>query len=253
MKRIAVLCLFAAAAVAARAEDGFVSLFNGKDLDGWTPKITGYELGQDPNQTFRVEDGVIRVSYDKYLEFGGMFGHLFYKRPFTNYIFRMEYRFTGQQAKGGPGWAFRNSGIMAHGQSAESMGKGQNFPVSLEVQILGGDGTHDRTTGNLCSPGTHITLDGKLTKTHCVNSKSKTYHGDQWVKVEFESRDGTCIHRINGEEVLRYTDPVLDEGDGDAKKLIAAGAPIQVRSGSISLQAESHPCEFRNIEIKELH
>ncbi len=251
MKRIATLCLLAALATA-RAEEGWVSLFNGTDLTGWTPKITGYDLGQDPNQTFRVEGGVLKVCYDKYVEFGGMFGHLFYQRPFTNYIFRMEYRFVGEQVKGGPGWAFRNSGVMAHGQPAETMGKGQNFPASLEVQILGGSEKGERTTGNLCTPGTHVSIDGKLTKQHCITSKSKTFRGDVWVTLELESRDGTLIHRINGEEVIRYTDPVLDEGDGDAKKLIAAGAPVQIRSGSISLQAESHPVEFRKIEIKEL-
>lgn len=252
MKKLIALAALLAL-TSARAEDGWVSLFNGQDLTGWTPKITGHELGQDPYNTFRVEGGVLRVAYDKYLEFGGQFGHLFYQRPFTNYIFRMEYRFVGDQVKGGPGWAFRNSGVMAHGQSAESMGKGQNFPASLEVQILGGSATGERTTGNLCTPGTHVSIDGKLTKTHCISSKSKTFRGDVWVTLELESRDGTLIHRINGEEVIRYTDPVLDEGDGDAKKLIAAGAPVQIRSGSISLQAESHPVEFRKIEIKELH
>lgn len=253
MKRLFSLALgLCFAVVSAHAEEGWTSLFNGKDLDGWTPKITGYDLGQDPNHTFRVEDGVLKVAYDKYLEFGGQFGHLFYKSPFTNYLFRAEYRFTGDQIKGGPGWAFRNSGVMILGQAPETIRKGQDFPVSIEVQLLGGSGKGERTTGNVCTPGTYMTMDGKLTRQHCVNSTSKTFHGDQWVTAEIEVRGGAVTHRINGEEVLKYTDCALDETDADAKKLMADGAPQALRGGSISLQSESHPVEFRNIQIKVL-
>jgi len=141
---------------------------------------------------------------------------------------------------------------MIHGQSAESMGKDQDFPASIEVQLLGGNGKDNRTTGNLCSPGTHVVVDGKLYTPHVLNSKSKTYHGDQWVTIEVEARGNKIVHRIDGEVILAYTDPQLDKGDGDAKKLIAGGAPIMLTGGSISLQSESHPCEFRKVEVKKL-
>lgn len=90
-------------------------LFNGKDLTGWKVKITGYELGDNFGNTFRVEDGVLKVGYDKYENFGEKFGHLFFEQPFSNYILRAEYRFVGKQVPGGPGWAVRNSGLMLHG------------------------------------------------------------------------------------------------------------------------------------------
>ncbi len=228
----------------------WISLFNGKDLEGWKVKITGYELGDNFADTFRVEDGVMKVCYDGYEKFDGKFGHIFYETPFSHYILRAEYRFVGEQVPGGPGWAFRNNGLMLHCQSPESMGKGQNFPVSIEVQLLGGDGKNKRSTGNLCTPGTNVVIDGKLVTQHCISSTSKTYHGDEWVTIEVEVHgNGIVRHIMDGQVVLEYEKPQLDERDGDAKKLIAAGADIMVGEGYISLQAESHPCEFRKVEI----
>ena len=207
-----------------KTEQKWMPLFNGKNLEGWTVKIRGYEPGDNFGNTFRVEDGVLKVGYEQYDEFAEKFGHLFYNTPFSNYIIRVEYRFTGEQAPGGPGWAFRNSGIMVHGQSPESMSLDQRFPASIEVQLLGGKGTGERPTANLCTPGTHVVMDGKLFKPHCTNSSSKTYHGDQWVTVEVEVRGNKVIkHIVNGETVLSYTKPQLDPQDADAKKLIKEG------------------------------
>lgn len=172
-------------------DDGWIQLFNGKDLTGWTPKIRGHEYGVNYADTFRVEDGVIKTAYDKYEgPFRGRYGHLFYKEPFSNYLLRIEYRFVGDQAKGGPGWATRNSGVMIHGQDPKEMTKDQEFPVSIEVQFLGGDGKNPRQTGNLCTPGTNVVMDGKLHTPHCTNSSSDTFHGDQWVTAEIEVHGG---------------------------------------------------------------
>lgn len=121
-------------------EGEWIQLFNGKDLTGWTPKIRYHEAGENWGDTFRVEDGVLKVSYDKYDQFDSKFGHLFYNEPFSHYIIRVEYRFVGEQCPGGPGWALRNSGIMVHGESPKTMGKDQDFPASIEVQLLGGTG-----------------------------------------------------------------------------------------------------------------
>lgn len=236
----------------ATGQDKWIQLFNGKNLDGWKIKITGYELGDNFGNTFRVEDGILKVAYDQYDKFDGRFGHLFYERPFSSYVLRLEYRFVGEQSPGGPGWAFRNSGIMVHGQSPESMRKDQDFPVSVEVQLLGGAGSGKRPTGNVCTPGTHIVMDGKLVKRHCNSSSSKTYHGDQWVTIEVEVRAGESIkHVVEGKTVMEYTHPQLDETEPDARKLIADGDKI-LRGGSISLQAESHPVEFRKVELRKL-
>ena len=243
---------FGIRAAEASKPEPWMPLFNGRNLDGWTPKITGYELGENVAQTFRVETGVLRVVYEGYTEFGGKFGHLFYKTPFSNYILRVEYRFVGKQTPGGPGWALRNSGMMIHCQSPESLRKDQDFPVSIEVQLLGGDGQNPRSTCNLCTPGTHVVMGGELIKRHCTDSRSKTFHGDQWVTAEVEAHgNGKIIHRVNGETVLEYEQPQLDPGDADAKKLIRDGNTM-LHGGYIALQAESHPVEFRKVELQRL-
>jgi len=231
----------------------WISLFNGKDLTGWKIKISGHDLNDNYKNTFQVIDGILKVSYDNYKNFDGKFGHIFYDKKFSHYIIRVEYRFIGEQIVGGPDWAFRNSGMMLHCQSPESMTKEQNFPVSIEAQLLGGNGVDERSSGNVCTPGTHIVMDGNLLTDHCINSNSKTYHGDQWVTMEVEVHGNSKIkHIINGEVVLEYEKPQLDENDADAQKLIKQGKDIMLNEGYISLQAESHPIEFRKVEILQL-
>ena len=165
------------------AADGWIQLFNGRNLDGWTPKIRYSEVGENPGDTFRVVDGLLSVVYEaeEYPTYEERFGHLFYERTFSHYRIRAEYRFVGEQVKGGPGWAIRNSGFMLHGQTPDSMAVDQDFPVSIEAQILGGNGTEERTTMKLCTPGTNVVMNGELFLPHCTSSSSETYHGDQWV------------------------------------------------------------------------
>lgn len=235
---------------AAGPEPGWIALFNGKDLNDWTIKVKGCPAGENYKDTFRVEDGVLKVAYDRYEAFEDRFGHIFYKDKFSKYKLRVEYRFVGEQVKGGAGWALRNNGVMLHCQAPESMAVDQDFPVSIEVQLLGGDGTHPRSTANLCTPGTHVVMEDQLVTRHCIDSRSKTYHGDQWVTVEIEVDGNERIrHLIDGEVVLEYEKPQLDDNDKDAQALIKAGAPLMVGEGYIALQAESHPTEFRRIDL----
>ncbi|MCG8448986.1 MAG: DUF1080 domain-containing protein [Pirellulales bacterium] len=260
MQFVLVCCLLTGHVWSARAETAdaekgeWIQLFNGKNLDGWTPKIRGYEVGDNFADTFRVEDGLLKVSYDKYEgKFQKRFGHLYYKEPFSHYVLRVEYRIVGEQMPGAPGWAFRNSGVMFHGQTPQSMALDQEFPVCLEAQLLSGDGRNKRSTANLCTPGTYVVMDGKLNKNHCINSTSQTYHGEVWVTAELEVHGSKRIrHKIDGKTVLEYSQSQLDENDRDAKKLLAAGAPKMLGQGTISLQSEGHPVEFRKVELRKL-
>jgi hypothetical protein len=232
--------------------DGWTSIFNGRDLQGWKIKIAGHDLHDNYKNTFRVTEGVLQVCYDEYENFDNQFGHLFYEKKLSHYRIRFDYRFTGAQTPGGPSWAFRNSGIMLHCQAPESMSKEQDFPVSIEAQLLGGNGQDPRSTGNLCTPGTNVVMNGQLITQHCTNSISKTFHGDQWVTMEAEVHgNGLITHYINGERVLQYEQAQLDERDANAQKLIKDGT-LSIDEGYIALQAESHPVEFRNIQLKEL-
>ena len=243
----------AIASTAAGTEATWRPLFNGRDLDGWTPKIRGSALGVDEHGTFRVEDGLLTVSYEEYGPFEGRFGHLFFEEPFSHYRLRIEYRFVGEQVEGGEGWAFKNSGVMFHAQSPSSMLVGQDFPISLEAQFLGGGGSDPRPTANLCTPGTHVVMDGELVERHCTESSSDTYHGEEWVTTEFlVLGDSLITHSVEGTEVLRYGRPIVGGGvvngfDPGAK---ADGSPLT--SGYIALQSESHPIQFRRVELLPL-
>jgi hypothetical protein len=237
------------------APDGrdWVQLFNGKDLDGWTAKIAGHELGDNYGNTFRVRDGLLAVSYDQYTTFGDRFGHLFYRGTYSHYRVAVEYRFVGEQARGGPAWALRNSGIMVHGQRPETIRRDQDFPISIEVQLLGGGGAGERTTANLCTPGTHVVIGGALFTTHCLNSQSKTYRGEQWVRVEAEVLGaGRITHFVNGEPVLNYEAPQIGGGNVVNYDPAVKKDGALLTEGSISLQSESHPVEFRKVELLNL-
>jgi hypothetical protein len=234
-------------------EKEWIQLFNGKDLSGWAVKITGYDLNDNFGNTFRVENGILKVSYDQYDEFKGRFGHMFYKQKFSYYRVAVEYRFVGPQVKGGPDWAFRNSGIMLHCQSPVSMQRDQDFPISIEVQLLGGRGTGERPTANLCTPGMNVVRDGALFTTHCLNSASKTYHGDEWVRAEaLVLGSSTVRHIVNGETVLSYELPQIGGGEVSHYNPWAKEDGKIVSEGYISLQSESHPIEFRKVELLNL-
>ncbi|MDD9895551.1 MAG: DUF1080 domain-containing protein [Gammaproteobacteria bacterium] len=237
-----------------QSNDDWIQLFNGTDLDNWQVKFTGQPLGVNLNDTFRVEDGLLTVSYENWNDFNGEFGHLFYDEVFSHYLLRVEYRFIGEQVSNGPGWAFRNNGMMLHSQDPRSMTVDQEFPVSIESQLLGGNGSDPRTTSNVCTPGTNMVMDGELITRHCTNSNSDTFHGDQWVTAEMEIRGSDIlIHRINGRIVFELQDIQLDPTDSDAQALIASGAEIELKEGYVALQAESHPTQFRVIELLPLN
>lgn len=233
----------------------WTQLFNGKDLNDWTVKIAKHEVGENYANTFRVEDSLLKVRYDGYTDFDFQYGHIHYKTPYSAYLLRIEYRFTGEQAPGGEGWAWRNSGAMLHGQDPQTMLKDQDFPISIEGQLLGGDGTNERTTSNLCTPGTNVLMEskGELFTPHCINSNSKTYHGDQWVTAEFLVLGDSVVHHIlEGDTVLTYYKPQIGGGNvSNYDPTVKQDGKI-LKGGYISLQSESHPIDFRKVELLDL-
>jgi len=235
-------------------EEEWMPLFNGEDLVDWTPKIRRHPVGENYQNTFRVEDGLFTVSYDGYDEFNDQFGHIFYKDPYSHYRLIVEYRFIGDYLADTPEWAYRNSGVMLHSPGPETMPPDQDFPISLEVQFLGGlsDG-NARPTGNMCSPGTNIVYEGEFTETHCINSTSPTFDGDQWVVAEVLVHGADkIVHYINGEAVIEYENVTFGGGvvSGHRPEMKPDGEPIS--EGYISLQSEGHPIQFRRVELLNL-
>lgn len=230
-----------------------IQLFNGKDLKNWTPKIRNHKVGDNYKNTFRVEDGLLKVRYDGYDNFNFQYGHLFYNKEFSAYLLRVTYRFVGEQANGGEGWAWRNSGAMLHGQDPKTMGVDQDFPISIEGQLLGGNGKDERTTSNLCTPGTNVVMDNKLFTPHCISSTSKTYAGDQWVTTDFlVLGDSLVQHILEDKVVLQYTKPQIGGGNvSDFDPNVKKDGQLLTK-GTISLQSESHPIDFKKVELYDL-
>lgn len=239
----------------AAADEGWKTLFNGENLKGWTTKIHHYETGDNHGDTFRAEDGIIKVRYDKYEgNFDDRFGHLYFDEPYSYFHLSLEYRFVGELHPGAPSYTLKNSGIMFHSQDPRSMPKEQNWPISVEMQFLAGiNQGEERPTGNMCSPGTEIVYDGEIYPGHCLNSTSDTFYGNQWVKAELiVLGDSLVTHIINGEKVLEYGKPQIGGGvvEGFDSKMKKDGELL--KEGFIALQSEGQPIDFRNIKIKNL-
>jgi 3-keto-disaccharide hydrolase len=225
------------------------TIFNGRNLDGWVVKLAHHDLGDNYAETFRVENGVIRVMYDKYGDFGARFGHLFYKRELSHYVLALEYRFVGEQAKGGPGYARLNSGVMVHSQAPETILKDQDWPISVEAQFLAGG----RTTMNVCTPGTEIFMKGEMVRAHCTNSASRIYANDEWVSVEVEVLGSERVrHIIDRQTVLQYERPTIGGGVANGFDPAIKKDGTLLERGYIGLQAESQPVEFRNVRLLNL-
>jgi hypothetical protein len=229
----------------------WISLFNGKNLDGWTMKFAGHPPGENFGNTFRVENGILSVRYDQYKSFDNTFGALYYNKEFKNYRLKVEYRFVGDTAPGAPSWGYRDSGVQYHGQSPQSMGLDQPFPVCLEYNLHGGNGKEERPVGEICANGIIVDIQGKPNDSYCTPAAVKrTFHGDQWVTLEIEVRDNVIIHFVNGEEILKFENPRYNT-DHELGKTFIKDGKNEVRSGYISLQSNSHPIDFRKIEIHE--
>lgn len=229
----------------------WVSLFNGKNLNNWKPKIAGFLLGENFGNTFRVENRILSIRYDKYDSFRNRFGALYYDKKFTNYRLKVEYRFVGNTTPGAPSWGFKDGGIQYHCQNPASIGLTQPFPVCLEYNLHGGNGKEERPTGEACVSGINIEINGKRNTSNCTSPDvKKTFHGEEWITAEIDVNYGKITHFVNGEQVIQYENPRLDSTNAIAKKIIVAGSDI-VKDGYISLQSNSHPMDFRKVEIME--
>lgn len=230
----------------------WISIFNGEDLNGWTMKINGYPLAENFGNTFRVEDSILKIRYDAYgPEFGERFGALFYDKELSDYRLKVEYRFVGETAPGAPEWGFRDNGVQIHTQPPSTVQLAQPFPICLEYNLHGGNGTEERPLGAICGIGMKVEIDGERSDLFCNPAKvSKTFHGDQWVTIEIDVKDGNMKHFVNGEEIMSYANPMYDSENEFARALIKEGDST-VKSGYISLQSNSHPIDFRKIELLE--
>ena len=256
MKNVTLLCLLliSSQSFSAPKREKWIKLFNGKNIKNWTVKIHHHEVGENFGNTFRVEEGIIKVRYDQYEKFNERYGHLFYNTPYSYFTLKLDYRFTGIWRKDAPSYTERNSGIMFHSQDPKTILKEQDWPISVEMQFLGmlADGK-PRPTGNMCSPGTDVVYQGRVDPRHCINSNSKTYNGDQWIHAELIVRgDSLVTHIINGENVLEYTNPQMGGGVANRFNPALKINGQLLKSGFIALQSEGQEIDFKNIELLDM-
>jgi hypothetical protein len=248
------MCCIAFSSLAKPKKEKWIQLFNGKDLKDWTVKIHHHEVGDNYGNTFRVEDGMIKVRYDQYDHFNERYGHLYFKKPFSHYKLRLQYRFTGVWRKDAPIYTEKNSGVMFHAQDPKTILKEQDWPISVELQFLGilADGK-PRPTGNMCSPGTDVVFQGRIDPRHCINSTSKTFDNEQWITAELIVRgDSLVTHIINGETVLEYSQPQIGGGVANRYNPSLKVDGKLLKSGFIALQSEGQEIDFKNIELLDL-
>ena len=232
-------------------DGNWISIFNGKDLDGWIPKVTGYKAGENPLDLFHVENGIFEVDYSKYDRFNSRFGHLFYKQKLSSYKLRVEYRFHGELLSDAPSYCYRNSGVMIHSQSPESMAIKQNWPVSIEVQLLGSTDSVKQKTANICTPGTTVFYKGSLTNEHCISSNSKYFYDNEWVNLEITVHGGKTISMvIDRDTVLTISRPQIGGYLLPENYPVPTGTVLE--DGFIALQAEGTNIDFRKVELKIL-
>lgn len=252
---LCLLCLFLGSTmIKSSSGPKWEQLFNGKDLKDWNVKINHHEVGDNYANTFRAEDGMIKVRYDQYGAYNNQFGHLYFKQPFSYYFLSVEYRITGEWKTDAPSYTISNSGIMFHSQDPKTMLKDQDWPISIEFQLLAGlDDGKPRPTGNMCSPGTDVIYEGKIDSRHCINSKSKTYKKDEWVRAGLVVLgDSLITHLINGDTVLQYSKPQIGGGVvNNFDPAIKLNGKL-LKEGFIALQSEGQPVDFKKVEIVNL-
>jgi hypothetical protein len=231
------------------------ALFNGKDLNGWTPKMQHSECGENYENTFRVKNKTIQVRYNQYTQgFGERYGHLYTDRAYSYYILKLKYKVTGKWLSDAPWYTEGNSGVMYHSQAPWTMNVEQDWPRSIEMQFLANkaDGSK-RTTGNMCSPGTHITYKGKLDERHCIDSNGASLPKDQWVEATLTVLgDSLITHSINGKEVFQYSKPTQGGPLVNNYEKLYYQEGALINKGHIALQSEGQEMDFKDIKILNL-
>ncbi len=190
----------------------FVSLFNGRNFDGWVNVNCAPE-------TWTVKDGIIVCT-------GIPTGVLRTEKQYENYILELEWR---HMKKGG------NAGLFIHSDDLPAPGK--PFTRAIEVQVLDG-----RNTENYTSHGDVFAIQGATMtpdKPHpngsmrSLPSERRCKPAGQWNHYRVESRDGTVTLAVNG-------------------KVVTRGFHVNPRKGYICLESEGSEVHFRNIRICEL-
>jgi hypothetical protein len=207
---LSLLCACTLSALA--AEDGWRTLFNGKDLSGWSPV-------QVASNTFTVRDGII-------VSTGVPTGVMRTDRQYENFELELEWKHIAPQG---------NAGLFVWSDPITAVG--QPFTKSIEVQILDG-----RNSESYTSHGDIFSIHGARMKPdrphprgaeRCLPSEFRCKPSGEWNHYRVVCNNGVIKLSVNGKEV-------------------SGGSNCTPRKGYICLESEGTECHFRNIRIKEL-
>jgi hypothetical protein len=211
---LAALLLLGAAA-SPQGDDGFVSLFNGKDLTGWVNINCG-------PATWSVKDGVIVCS-------GKPTGLLRTEKMYENYVLELEWKHLSQTG---------NAGLFVHSDAVPA--PGQPFTRSIEVQVMLMDKPHPE--GLYTGQGDIFSIHGAKfvpDRPHpkgwerCLPSENRTKPAGEWNHYKVVCQDGVIKLHVNGKEV-------------------SGGTKCTPRKGYLCLESEGSEVHFRNLRIKEM-
>jgi hypothetical protein len=267
-------------AAPSHAQDGWRSLWNGKDLTGWTTWMTRPEPGsevpglkrdadgrytepigsnRDPLKVFTVVPNVdgrpaMRIS-------GEVFGEIRTKESFENYHLRFQFKWGEKKwAPRESAQTPRDSGLLYHVHAEPGAG-GRVWARSIELQI------QERDVGDLYAVGSAIAVRARPragTKPalfeydpaaewvffsqsqgmsgRCVKMPDNERPTGEWNTVELVAFRQEAIHIVNGQVVMRLHAPMRIDG----------ALPAPITSGPIILQSEGAEVFYRNIQVRPI-
>ncbi len=201
--------------------DGFVSLFNGRDLTGWKNVNCAPE-------TWSVRDGKIVCT-------GKPIGALRTERQYENFVLEFEWRHL---TSGG------NSGLFAWASAINPVGV--PFLRAIEIQALddgyhalyekrtGKKGTFFTTHGDVFAiQGAKMKPIGRINGNRSAPTEDRSKPSPEWNHYRIEANNGQIRLHVNGKQV-------------------SGGDDCNYRKGYLGLESEGAPVEFRHLRIKEL-
>ncbi|MBV9125173.1 MAG: pectate lyase [Planctomycetes bacterium] len=204
-------------------EEGFVPMFNGRDLTGWV------NVNCAP-ATFFVKDGMIITT-------GKPTGYLRTDRQYENFIADFEW----MHVPPAPG-AVGNSGFFVWADPLPAIGTG--YTRGIEVQVLVNLEYRDKKTGAIAatSHGDLFRIWGAtcvparphpLGWARSLPSENRARGANEWNHYRVEANDGVIQLAVNG-------------------KVVSTVRQCRPRKGYLALESEGSECRFRNLKIKEL-
>jgi hypothetical protein len=199
----------------------FVSIFNGKNLNGWHTFLRDIGINKDPDKNFIIEDGALHV-------LGKDLGYAITEKAYTNFDFKVDFKWG--ERRWPPRDTFKRDAGICYNipiSSPDSI-----WPESIECQIQQGD------VGDFWLLGfSTIMVDGQKNvpsnHTRVIKKRDAEKPKGEWNTVEVISYNGKCIHIVNG-------------------VVVNVGEDASVKSGKILLQSEYAEVYYRNVRIREL-